>query len=118
MARVALVTGGTRGIGAAIAIALKEAVTKLLPIMAAIMRLQKPSKTKQTFPVYKWDVGDFAASEAGLKQVESDLGAIDILVANAGITRDGFLHKMTQENWSDVIRTNLDSLYNLTRPAI
>jgi len=68
--------------------------------------------------VFKWDVGDFDACAAGVKQVESELGPVDVLVNNAGITRDGFFHKMSREQWSAVIRTNLDSLFNMTRPVI
>ena len=68
--------------------------------------------------MFKWDVGDYDACAAGIAKVEAELGPIDILVNNAGITRDGFFHKMTREQWSDVIRTNLDSLFNMTRPVI
>jgi acetoacetyl-CoA reductase len=65
--------------------------------------------------VYKWDVGDFDACAAGIKQVEAEVGPIDVLVNNAGITRDGMFHKMTKANWDAVINTNLNSLFNMTR---
>ena len=67
--------------------------------------------------VYKWDVGDYAACVEGLKTVEAELGPVDVLVNNAGITKDGFFHKMTPEQWYDVINTNLNSLFNMTRPV-
>jgi acetoacetyl-CoA reductase len=75
-------------------------------------------KAETGIPVYKWDVGDYDACAAGIAQVEKDLGPVDILVNNAGITKDGFFHKMTKDQWSAVIRTNLDSLFNMTRPVI
>ena len=75
-------------------------------------------KADNGIPVFKWDVGDYDACTAGIKQVEGEVGPIDILVNNAGITRDGFFHRMTKEQWSAVIRTNLDFLFNMTRPVI
>jgi acetoacetyl-CoA reductase len=69
-------------------------------------------------PVYKWDVGDYAACEQGVASITRELGPIDVLVNNAGITRDGMLHRMTKENWDAVIRTNLDSVFNMTRLVI
>jgi acetoacetyl-CoA reductase len=118
MTKIALVTGGTRGIGAAISRALQEAGHKVAASYAGNDEAAAKFQAETGIPVFKWDVGDFDACAAGVARVEAELGPIDILVNNAGITRDGFFHKMTKENWSDVIRTNLDSLFNMTRPVI
>ncbi|WP_376985895.1 acetoacetyl-CoA reductase [Bosea sp. R86505] len=118
MTKVALVTGGTRGIGAAISRALQEAGHKVAASYAGNDEAAAKFRAETGIPVFKWDVGDYDACAAGIAKVEADLGPIDILVNNAGITRDGFFHKMTREQWSDVIRTNLDSLFNMTRPVI
>ena len=118
MARVALVTGGTRGIGAAISIGLKEAGFSVAATYGGNDEAANKFKDETGIAVYKWDVGDFEACKSGIEQVEGDLGPIDVLVNNAGITRDGTLHRMTPENWSAVIRTNLDSLFNMTRNVI
>jgi acetoacetyl-CoA reductase len=118
MPRVALVTGGTRGIGAAISKALKNAGYTVAANYAGNAEAAGKFEKQTGIPAYRWDVGNYDACEQGIKKVESMLGPIDILVANAGITRDGFLHKMTQEQWSAVIRTNLDGLFNLTRNVI
>jgi acetoacetyl-CoA reductase len=117
MARVALVTGGTRGIGAAISKGLKAAGFNVAANYAGNDEAAQAFKAETGIPVFKWDVGDFDASAAGVAQVEAELGPIDVLVKNAGITRDGFFHKMTKDQWSAVIRTNLDSLFNVTRPV-
>jgi acetoacetyl-CoA reductase len=114
---VAIVTGGTRGIGAAIAKALQAAGHKVAASYAGNDEAAAKFRAETGIATYKWDVGDFDACAAGVAQVEKDLGPVDILVNNAGITRDGFLHKMTREQWSAVIRTNLDSLFNKTRPV-
>ncbi|MFC5506107.1 acetoacetyl-CoA reductase, partial [Bosea massiliensis] len=118
MTKVALVTGGTRGIGAAISRALQEAGHKVAASYAGNDEAAAKFQAETGIPVFKWDVGDYDACAAGIAKVEADIGPIDILVNNAGITRDGFFHKMTKEQWSDVIRTNLDSLFNMTRPVI
>ena len=118
MARAALVTGGTRGIGASISKALKAAGYKVAASYAGNDAAAEKFKAENRVPVYKWDVGSFEACADGVKRVEAELGPVDILVNNAGITRDGFFHKMTKEQWSAVIRTNLDSLFNMTRPVI
>jgi acetoacetyl-CoA reductase len=118
MSRVAIVTGGTRGIGAAIARALLAAGHKVAASYAGNDEAAAKFRAETGIATYKWDVGDFDACATGVAQVEKDLGPVDILVNNAGITRDGFLHKMTREQWSSVIRTNLDSLFNMTRPVI
>ena len=118
MARVALVTGGTRGIGAAISIALKQAGFTVAATYGGNDEAAKKFKDEHGIAVYKWDVGDFDACKEGIAKVESDLGPVDVLVNNAGITRDGTLHRMTPENWRAVISTNLDSLFNMTRNVI
>ena len=118
MARVALVTGGSRGIGAAISRMLKEQGYTVAASYAGNDEAANRFKGETGIPVFKWDVGDYDACAAGVKQVESEVGPVDVLVNNAGITRDGFFHRMTKEQWSSVIRTNLDSLFNMTRPVI
>ena len=118
MARVALVTGGTRGIGAAISVALKEAGFTVAASYGGNDEAANKFKDENGIAVYKWDVGDFEACKAGIAHVEGDLGPVDVLVNNAGITRDGTLHRMSLENWQAVISTNLDSLFNMTRNVI
>jgi len=118
MARVALVTGGTRGIGAAISVALQEAGYKVAATYGGNDAAANAFNQETGIAVYKWDVGDFEACKAGTAQVEADLGAVEVLVNNAGITRDGMLHRMTPETWRAVIATNLDSLFNMTRNVI
>ena len=118
MARVAVVTGGTRGIGAAIAKALKAAGYKVAGVYAGNDEAAAKFKNETGIAVYKWDVSSYDACSAGLKQIETELGPIDVLVNNAGITRDGMFHKMTYDQWSAVIRTNLDSMFTCTRPVI
>ncbi len=118
MSRVALVTGGTRGIGEAISKALKAAGYKVAANYAGNDAAAAKFTEETGIPAYKWDVGDYDACAASIAKVEADLGPVEILVNNAGITRDGFFHKMTKDQWSAVIRTNLDSLFNMTRPVI
>ena len=118
MARVALVTGGTRGIGAAISAALKEAGYQVAATYGGNDAAANAFNEETRIAVYKWDVGDFEACQAGTAQVEAELGPVEVLVNNAGITRDGMLHKMTPESWRAVIATNLDSLFNMTRNVI
>ena len=118
MARVALVTGGSRGIGAAISKRLKDEGFSVAASYAGNDEAAQRFKSETGIPVFKWDVGDFDACQAGVRQVEGEVGPVDVLVNNAGITRDGFFHKMSREQWSAVIRTNLDSLFNMTRPVI
>lgn len=118
MARVALVTGGTRGIGAAISTALKQAGYKVAANYGGNDEAANQFKGETGIPVFKFDVSDAAACEAGIRAVEAELGPVDILVNNAGITRDGMFHKMTFDQWSAVIRTNLDSMFTCTRPVI
>ncbi len=118
MARVAIVTGGTRGIGAAISIGLKEAGYKVAASYGGNDDAAKAFKEKTGIAVFKWDVGDFEACKAGIARVETELGPVEVLINNAGITRDGMLHRMTPESWRAVITTNLDSLFNMTRNVI
>jgi acetoacetyl-CoA reductase len=118
MARIALVTGGTRGIGAAIALALKAAGYRVAANYGGNDEAAAKFKAEHGIPVFKWDVSSFEACAAGVKQVEADLGPVDVLVNNAGITRDGMFHKMTAEQWNAVINTNLNSLFNMCRPVI
>ena len=118
MARVALVTGGSRGIGASISKALKAAGYKVAANYGGNDAAAEKFKAETGIPVYKFDVSSFDACAAGVKKVEADLGPVDVLVNNAGITRDGAFHKMTQEQWNSVINTNLGSLFNVTRQVI
>ena len=117
MSRVALVTGGTRGIGAAISKALKAAGYKVAASYAGNDEAAKAFNAETGIAVFKWDVSDFDASAAGVAKVEAELGPIEVLVNNAGITKDGFFHKMTKDQWYAVINTNLNSLFNVTRPV-
>jgi len=118
MPRVAVVTGGTRGIGEAISKALSAAGYKVAANYGGNDEAAQKFKGKTGIAVYKWDVSSFDACSTGLKQAEADLGPIDILVNNAGITRDTMFHRMTPEQWSEVINTNLGSLFNMCRPVI
>jgi acetoacetyl-CoA reductase len=118
MSRVAVVTGGTRGIGAAISKALKASGCNVAANYAGNDEAAKKFKSETGINVYKWDVSSFDACAAGLKQVEAELGPIEILVNNAGITRDAQLHRMNPEQWTAVINTNLNSLFNTCRNVI
>ncbi|MDF2372475.1 MAG: beta-ketoacyl-ACP reductase [Rhizobiaceae bacterium] len=117
MSRVAVVTGGTRGIGAAIAVALKEAGYQVAASYAGNDEKANAFKAETGIAVYKWDVGDYQACVDGIVQVEADLGPVEVLVNNAGITRDAMFHKMLPEQWSAVINTNLTGLFNMTHPV-
>jgi acetoacetyl-CoA reductase len=118
MARVAVVTGGTRGIGAAISSALKDAGYKVAANYAGNEEAASAFSSASGVPVFKWDVGDFDACKAGVAKVEAELGPVEVLVNNAGITRDTTLHRMTPEQWRAVMATNVDSLFNMTRAVI
>ena len=118
MSRIALVTGGTRGIGRAVSIALKEAGYSVAASYAGNDEAANAFNSETGIPVYKFDVGDFEACAAAIAAIENDLGPVDVLVNNAGITRDGMLHKMSLEQWSAVINTNLNGLFNTTRNVI
>ncbi len=115
MSRVALVTGGTRGIGAAISKALKDKGYKVAASYAGNDEAAQKFKAETGIPVFKWDVSSFEACGAGIKQVEAEVGPIEVLVNNAGITKDGMFHRMTPDQWNAVIGTNLGSLFNMTR---
>ena len=117
MTRVALVTGGTRGIGAAIAIALKDAGYKVAANYAGNDEAAKKFTADTGIETYKWSVADYDACVAGIASVEADLGPVDVLVNNAGITRDAPFHKMTPQQWRDVIDTNLSGVFNMTHPV-
>ena len=117
MGRVALVTGGSRGIGAAISKGLKEAGFKVAANYAGNDEAANRFKSETGIPVFKWSVADYDACAAGIKQVEAEVGPIDVLVNNAGITRDGMFHKMTREQWNEVISTNLNGIFNMTHPV-
>ncbi len=117
MNRVALVTGGTRGIGAAISTALKEKGYRVAASYAGNDTAAQAFSKETGIPTFKWSIGDYDACVAGIAQVEAALGPIEILVNNAGITRDGMFHKMTRESWQDVINTNLNGVFNMTHPV-
>jgi len=118
MSKVAVVTGGTRGIGHAISVELKNGGYQVAAIYGGNDAAAHKFQAETNIPIFKWDVGDYDACVAGLKQVESQLGPISILVNNAGITRDAMLHRMTPQQWRDVIRTDLDSVFNMVQPII
>ncbi|WP_431468978.1 acetoacetyl-CoA reductase [Sphingosinithalassobacter sp. LHW66-3] len=113
MARVAIVTGGTRGIGEAISLALKDQGVRVVANYAGNDEKARAFTERNGIAAFKWDVGDFAACAAGVKRVEEELGPVEILVNNAGITRDATLHKMTAEMWDEVIRINLGGCFNM-----
>jgi len=118
VARTAVVTGGTRGIGEAISKALKAAGYKVAATYAGNDEAANKFKEETGISVYKFDVSNYEACTAGVAAIEKDLGPVEILVNNAGITKDGLFHKMTLEQWNAVIGTNLNSLFNVTRPVI
>ncbi len=118
MARVAVVTGGTRGIGRAISEALKGAGCNVAANYAGNDEAARRFTQETGIAAFKFDVADFKACEAGVKRTEQELGPIEILVNNAGITRDAVLHKMTPEQWSQVVATNLTSCFNMCRLVI
>ncbi len=112
--RTAIVTGGTRGIGRAISVALKEAGCAVSATYAGNDEAAKKFREETGVAVYKWDVGDYAACKSGVAEIEKNQGPTDILVNNAGITRDAMFHKLTPQQWSEVIRADLDSVFNMT----
>ena len=118
MSRVALVTGGTRGIGKAISLAMKDAGYNVVASYAGNDEAANAFKEETGVAVYKFDVGDFDACQAAIKNIESDIGPIEVLVNNAGITRDRPLHKMDKDQWGAVIGTNLNGLFNMCRNVI
>jgi len=118
MSKVALVTGGTRGIGAAISVGLKNAGYKVAANYGGNDEAANKFKEETGIAAFKWDVGNFEACTAGIKDVEGALGPISVLVNNAGITRDAMLHKMTPQQWRQVVDVNLDSMFNMCRNVI
>ncbi len=116
MARTALVTGGSRGIGAAISVALKEAGYNVAANYAGNDEAAAKFTAETGIKTYKWSVADYDACAAGIAKVEAELGPIDVLVNNAGITRDAPFHKMSREQWNEVINTNLNGVFNMTHP--
>lgn len=118
MARVALVTGGTRGIGHAISVELKKAGYTVAANYAGNDAAAEAFAKETGIRTFKWDVGDYDACVKGIAAVEAELGAVDVLVNNAGITRDAMLHKMTAEQWRQVVSVNLDSMFNMCRNVI
>jgi len=116
MSRVALVTGGSRGIGAAISTALKEAGYTVVATYAGNDEKAAAFTAETGIKTYKWDVGNYQACAEGIAQVEADLGPVEILVNNAGITRDAPFHKMTPQQWKEVMDTNLSGVFNMTHP--
>ena len=117
MSKIALVTGGTRGIGAAISVALRDAGYTVAANYAGNDDAARAFTDDTGIKTYKWSVADYDACAAGIKQVEDDLGPIAVLVNNAGITRDAMFHKMTPQQWKEVIDTNLTGVFNMTHPA-
>lgn len=116
MSRVALVTGGSRGIGASISNALKDAGYTVAATYAGNDEAAAKFTGETGIKTYKWNVADYNACKEGIAGVEADLGPIEVVVANAGITRDAPFHKMTPEQWQEVIDTNLTGVFNTVHP--
>jgi acetoacetyl-CoA reductase len=115
MGRIAVVTGGTRGIGEAISVALRDAGVTVAAVYAGNEQKAQEFTDRTGIKAYKWDVSDFDACIAGIQQVESELGPIDVLVNNAGITRDGTMKRMTRQAWDEVIDVNLGGCFNMAK---
>ena len=115
MARVAIVTGGTRGIGEAISIALRDAGMKVAANYAGNEERAREFTERTGIPAFKWDVSDYQACQEGVAKVESELGAVDVLVNNAGITRDTTMKRMDHQKWQDVMDTNLGGCFNMAK---
>ena len=115
MARVAIVTGGTRGIGQAISLALKEMGLSVVANYAGNDAKAREFTAESGIPAYKWDVGDHQACLEGCEKVAAEVGPIDVVVNNAGITRDATLHKMTFDDWNEVMRINLGGCFNMAK---
>jgi acetoacetyl-CoA reductase len=116
MSKVALVTGGSRGIGAAVSIALKAAGYTVAANYAGNDEAAEKFKAQTGIPVFRWSVADYEACAAGIARVEAEVGPVSVLVNNAGITRDAMFHKMTPQQWKEVIDTNLSGVFNMTHP--
>jgi len=117
MGRVALVTGGSRGIGAAISKSLKEAGYSVAASYAGNEEAAAEFTGETGIRTYRWNVADYEESKAGIARVEADLGPVEVVVANAGITRDAPFHRMTPEQWQQVIDTNLTGVFNTVHPV-
>ena len=115
MARVAIVTGGTRGIGEAISIALRDMGMNVAANYAGNEERAREFTDRTGIAAYKWDVADFDACQDGVRQVEGDLGPVDVLVNNAGITRDGTMRKMSRAQWDEVMDVNLGGCFNMAK---
>jgi acetoacetyl-CoA reductase len=115
--RVAIVTGGTRGIGEAISMGLKDAGYKVAANYMGNDERAKAFSERTGIPVYKWNVADFEECQKGVAQVAADLGPVDVIVNNAGITRDGTMRKMARHGWDDVLDTNLGGCFNMCKAA-
>ena len=115
MARVAIVTGGTRGIGEAISVALRDMGMKVAANYAGNEERAREFTDRTGIAAYKWDVADFDACQEGVRQVEADLGPVDVLVNKAGITRDGTMRKMGRQQWDEVIDVNLGGCFNMAK---
>ncbi len=118
MSRVALVTGGTRGIGEAICLALKDAGYTVVATYAGNDEAAQKFAADTGIAVYKFDVGDYEVCQAEVAKIESEVGPVEVLINNAGITRDGTMHKMTFEQWNQVIQTNLTSCFNMCHAVL
>ncbi|MDZ7926297.1 MAG: acetoacetyl-CoA reductase [Agrobacterium sp.] len=117
MSRVALISGGTSGIGAAIARALQAAGYRVAVNYAFTTDRAEAFQTETGIPAFQWDVRDYDACVKGIAQVEEAFGPVEVLVNNAGITRDAMFHKMTPQQWREVIDTNLNGVFNMTHPV-
>ena len=117
MSKVALVTGGSRGIGAAISKALQDAGYTVAATYAGNDDAARAFTEETGIKTYKWSVADYDACAAGIRQIEDEVGPIAVLVNNAGITRDAMFHKMTPQQWKEVIDTNLTGVFNMTHPV-
>ena len=118
MARVAVVTGGTRGIGGTVSTSLKNAGYKVAANYGGNDQAAQKFHQETGIPVFKFDVSDFNACAEGVKKIEAELGPIEVLVNNAGITRDSTMHRMSYDHWNAVIQTNLSSCFNMSRAVI
>ena len=118
MTRVAVVTGGTRGIGGATSVALKDAGYRVAAVYGSDDKKAEEFTKETGIAAYKWDVSDFEACQTGIAKVVADIGPVDVLVNNAGITRDGTMHRMDYEQWKQVIDTNIGSCFNMSRAVI
>ena len=115
MARVAIVTGGTRGIGEAISIALNDSGMKVAATYVGNDQRAAEFTERTGIPAYKWDVADHEACQQGVRKIEADLGPVDVLVNNAGITRDTTMKRMDKQKWQEVIDTNLGGCFNMAK---